>query len=85
MVRQRCMTPQGSSSAGRDGGTVYNDDPMDPDVQAVLEMLDELTPVPTGPVHLSPAYLRAVRAIEDHPDNRNGADKTFRSEGPFGR
>lgn len=50
---------------------------MDPDVQAALKILDELEPVPVGPVELSPSYLKAVKMIEDHPDNRNGADKTW--------
>jgi len=39
-------------------------------------MLDELEPVPTGPVRLSWSYLRAVKKVEDHPDNQSGADKT---------
>lgn len=50
---------------------------MDPDVQAVLKILDELEPVPTGPVELSPAYLKAVKAVEDRPENQSGADKTW--------
>lgn len=50
---------------------------MDPDVQEVLKILDELEPVPTGPVQLSPGYLRAVRMVEDRPENRCGADKTW--------
>ncbi len=50
---------------------------MDPDVRAALKILDELEPVPTGPVQLSARYLRAVQKVEDHPDNQSGADKTW--------
>ncbi len=43
------------------------------------EILDELsrTPVPTGPVELSQAYLRAVERVEKLPVNRARADKTW--------
>ncbi len=50
---------------------------MDPDVQEVLKILDELEPVPTGPVQLSPEYLKAVEAVEDRPENQSGSDKTW--------
>ncbi len=50
---------------------------MDSDTQAVLKMLDELEPGPTGPVRLSPEYLRAVERVENHPDNQSGSDKSW--------
>ena len=50
---------------------------MDPSVQAALKLLDELEPVPTEPVQLSASYFRAVRKVEDLPENQSGADKTW--------
>jgi hypothetical protein len=50
---------------------------MDPDVEAALKILDEIEPVPTGPIELPQSYLEAVRMVEDHPDNQSGADKTW--------
>ncbi len=50
---------------------------MDPSVQAALKILDELEPVATGPVQLSWSYLRAVKKVEDLPENQSGADKTW--------
>jgi hypothetical protein len=50
---------------------------MDPSVQAALKILDELEPIPTGPVQLSSSYLRAVKKVEDHAENQSGADKTW--------
>ncbi len=50
---------------------------MDSDLQAVLKILDELEPVPTGPVRLSPEYLSAVERVENHPDNQSGSDKSW--------
>lgn len=40
-------------------------------------MLKALGPVPTGPVQLSPEYLKAVERVENHPDNQSGSDKTW--------
>lgn len=53
---------------------------MDSDVEAVLKMLRGLPPVPTGPVELSPEYLRAVERVESHPSNQSGVDKTWVGE-----
>ncbi len=50
---------------------------MDSDIQAVLKILDEVEPVPTGPVRLAPEYLEAVERVENHPDNQSGADKSW--------
>ncbi len=50
---------------------------MDPDVEEVLKILDALPPVPTGPVELSPEYLRLVTGIEERPENREGSDKSW--------
>ena len=50
---------------------------MDSDLQAVLKILDEVEPVPTGPVRLAPEYLRAVERVENHRDNQSGSDKTW--------
>lgn len=50
---------------------------MDPDVEAALKILDEIEPVPTGPIELPQSYLKAVKMVEDHPDNLSGADKTW--------
>ena len=50
---------------------------MDPSVQAALKILDELEPVATGRVQLSWSYLRAVKKVEDLPENQSGADKTW--------
>ena len=50
---------------------------MDPDVRAALKILDELEPVPTGPVQLSAKYLEAVEAVEDRLENQSGSDKTW--------
>ena len=50
---------------------------MDSDIQAVLKILDEVEPVPTGPVRLAPEYLEAVARVENHPDNQSGSDKTW--------
>ena len=47
---------------------------MDPEIQKIF---DELDPVPTGPVDLSPAYLKAVKAFENRPENREGSDKSW--------
>ena len=57
---------------------------LDPSVQAALKILDELEPVPTGPVRLSSSYLRAVKSVEVLPDNQSGADKTCGWERLFG-
>jgi hypothetical protein len=45
----------------------------------VLEMLDAYArlPKPSGPVALSGAYLRAVAAWEELPENAAGADKSW--------
>jgi hypothetical protein len=50
---------------------------MDPGVVRALKILDEVEPIPTGPVALSPEYLRAVAAVEALPENRSGADKSW--------
>lgn len=50
---------------------------MEASDQTALKILDELAPVPTGPVRLPASYLRAVKKVEDHPDNQSGADKTW--------
>ncbi len=50
---------------------------MDSDIRAVLKILDEVEPVPTGPVRLAPEYLEAVERVENHPDNQSGADKSW--------
>jgi hypothetical protein len=44
-----------------------------------LTILDRIrqAPVESGPVRLAPEYLRAVRYLEDLPENRDGADKTW--------
>ncbi len=50
---------------------------MDPRVEEVLKILDRLEPVPTGPVELTPEYLRLVKVIEARPENRDGSDKSW--------
>jgi hypothetical protein len=50
---------------------------MDRDVEEVLRILDGLEAVPTGPVELSPEYLRAVARIEERPENQDGSDKSW--------
>ncbi len=52
-------------------------DAMDPHVEAALKVLDEVEPVPTGPVELSPEYLANVKRMENHPANRSGSDKSW--------
>lgn len=53
---------------------------MDPDLEATLKMLKSFGPVPTGPVQLSPEYLKAVERVENLPSNRSGSDKTWVGE-----
>jgi hypothetical protein len=45
----------------------------------VLEMLDAYArlPKPSGPITLSPGYLRAVEKWEGLPDNADGVDKSW--------
>ncbi len=45
----------------------------------VLALLDGYARAPraSGPVQLSPAYLRAVERWEGLPENADGADKTW--------
>lgn len=52
---------------------------MAPTKAEVLEMLDAHArmPKPSGPVPLSPAYLRAIERWEDLPENAGGADKSW--------
>ena len=52
---------------------------MDQSTAEALRILDEIkrTPIPTGPVRLSPAYLRTVRAAEDLAAQRDHKDKTW--------
>ena len=50
---------------------------MDPELEETLRMLKSFGPVPTGPVQLSPEYLKAVERVENHPDNQSGSDKTW--------
>jgi hypothetical protein len=52
---------------------------MSPSKAEVLAMLDEYArmPKPTGPVALSPAYLRAIERWEALPENADGADKSW--------
>ncbi len=42
-----------------------------------MKLLDAVEPVPTGPVRLTPEYLKAVARVENHPDNRSGSDKSW--------
>jgi hypothetical protein len=52
---------------------------MAPTKPEVLEMLDAYArlPKPSGPVTLSPGYLRAVERWEGLPENAAGADKSW--------
>jgi len=52
---------------------------MGPSKAEVLAMLDAYARMPkaTGPVVLSPAYLRAVERWEALPENAAGADKSW--------
>jgi len=52
---------------------------MDEDVRETIDLLRAIAaePLPTGPVELSHAYLRAVEAVENDPANRDGADKSW--------
>jgi len=52
---------------------------MDASSEAALRILDELKRegIPTGPVVLSEAYLRAVARLEAQPQYQSGSDKTW--------
>jgi len=58
--------------------TEYHD-PVDAAAESALRALDELRAqgVPTGPVTLTPEYLRSLERLEAHPDNEPGTDKTW--------
>jgi hypothetical protein len=46
------------------------------DALAILDRIRR-APVESGPVALAPEYLDAVRRLENLPENRSGADKTW--------
>lgn len=52
---------------------------MDPSIEAALRILDEIKrePIPTGPVALSEAYLRAVERLESRSEFQAGVDKSW--------
>ena len=52
---------------------------MGPTKAEVMQLLDAYArmPKPSGPVALSPAYLRAIEKWEGLPENSPGADKSW--------
>jgi hypothetical protein len=52
---------------------------MDASTEAALRILDEIKRegVPTGPVVLSEAYLRAVARLEQQPECQSGSDRAW--------
>ena len=52
---------------------------MDSSTEAALRILHEIKreQIPTCPVALSEAYLRAVERLESRPEYQSGADKTW--------
>jgi hypothetical protein len=46
------------------------------DAFAILDRIRR-APVESGPVTLAPEYVRAVRFLENLPENRDGSDKTW--------
>ena len=53
--------------------------PMDESTEAALRILDDIKRegIPTGPIVLSEAYLRAVACLEERPEYQSGSDRTW--------